>query len=308
MLKILQNKLLGQYINGNYTVKIFDDGTKIRENDLDNLTPSFPESIDITITKKCNGGCKYCYENCNENGKHGDILNAKFIDSLHPYTELALNGNDLTHPDLENFLIKLKHKHIIANMTVNQRHFEENYDYLTNLIEKGYIHGLGVSLVDPRSCAFLAHVALIPTAVLHVVCGVFSKEDYEYIINNGHVDSRKLNLLILGYKYRGRGKDYYEQNKELVDSNIAWLDSADLTNNFRLVCFDNLALEQLHIKDKVSKETWDKYYMGDDGKYTMYIDMVNNEFAKNSVSDKRYKLMDNIEDMFKKVLGKAILL
>ena len=38
--------------------------------------------------------------------------------------------------------------------------------------------------------------------------------------------------------------------------------------------------------------------MGDDGKYTMYIDMVNNEFAKNSMSDKRYKLMDNVEDMF----------
>ena len=175
MLKILQNKLLGQYINGNYTVKIFDDGTKIRENDLDNLTPSFPESIDITITKKCNGGCKYCYENCNENGKHGDILGAKFIDSLHPYTELALNGNDLTHPDLEKFLYKLHKKHIITNMTVNQRHFEANYDYITWLVEKEYIHGLGVSLVDPRSCAFLAHVALIPTAVLHVVCGVFSK-------------------------------------------------------------------------------------------------------------------------------------
>ena len=36
--------LLGEYTNGNYNVHIFDDGTKIRENDLDNLKPSFPEN------------------------------------------------------------------------------------------------------------------------------------------------------------------------------------------------------------------------------------------------------------------------
>ena len=43
-------KLLAHYTNGNYEVALFDDGTKIRKNDLDNLTPSFAESNDITIT------------------------------------------------------------------------------------------------------------------------------------------------------------------------------------------------------------------------------------------------------------------
>lgn len=39
--------LIGQYKNGNYTVSIYDDGTKIRENDLDFFEPAFPESMDI---------------------------------------------------------------------------------------------------------------------------------------------------------------------------------------------------------------------------------------------------------------------
>ena len=54
-------KLLTKYQNGNYTVRLFNDGTKIRMNNLDNFTPAFAESMDVTITEKCNGGCKYCF-------------------------------------------------------------------------------------------------------------------------------------------------------------------------------------------------------------------------------------------------------
>ena len=40
-------KLLGYYKNGNYTVSIFDDGTKIRANKLDFFEPDTVESMDI---------------------------------------------------------------------------------------------------------------------------------------------------------------------------------------------------------------------------------------------------------------------
>lgn len=53
-------KLLAKYKNGNYIVRLFDDGTKIRMNNLDNLTPNFAESIDLEITSVCNGNCGYC--------------------------------------------------------------------------------------------------------------------------------------------------------------------------------------------------------------------------------------------------------
>ena len=54
-------KLIAKYQNGNYNVKLYDDGTKIRYNNLDNLTPSFAESNDVTITECCDGGCEYCF-------------------------------------------------------------------------------------------------------------------------------------------------------------------------------------------------------------------------------------------------------
>ena len=107
-------KLLGVYKNGNYTVNVLSDGTKIRETNEDEFIPSFSENCDCKITDKCDGGCPFCYEGCTPNGKHGDILNYKFLDTLHPYTELAINGNDMSHPDLIPFLIKLKEKKVIA--------------------------------------------------------------------------------------------------------------------------------------------------------------------------------------------------
>ena len=110
-------KILGKYRNGNYIVTIGDDGTKIRETEYDEFIPAFAENCDCKITDKCDGGCQWCYEGCTPSGKHGDILNPKFLDSLHPFTELAINGNDLTHPDLIPFLQKLKEKKVIANIT-----------------------------------------------------------------------------------------------------------------------------------------------------------------------------------------------
>lgn len=53
-------KVLGSYINGNYRVVILNDGTKIRTNDLDNLTPNKPEAMDLKITNKCDIGCAFC--------------------------------------------------------------------------------------------------------------------------------------------------------------------------------------------------------------------------------------------------------
>ena len=35
--------ILGEYTNGNYRVRIYSDGTKVRENDLDFFEPEFPE-------------------------------------------------------------------------------------------------------------------------------------------------------------------------------------------------------------------------------------------------------------------------
>ena len=95
-------------------------------------------------------GCPFCHEGSTTDGKFGDILNEKFINTLHPYQEVALGGGDATsHPDLIPFLQKLKDRKIIVNMTVNQIHFERKQELIRKLVDEKLIYGLGVSLVNP---------------------------------------------------------------------------------------------------------------------------------------------------------------
>lgn len=288
--------IIGRYQNGNYTVTLLDNGTKIRENDLDFFEPTFAENCDVKITDKCDGGCAFCYEGCTVHGKHGNILNYKFLDTLHPYTELAINGNDLTHPDLISFLKKMQSKNIIVNMTVNQIHFEKWYDFIKRLVDKKLIHGIGISLNKPTN-AFVNMVKEFPNAVIHTINGILSTDDYEILKDN------RLKVLILGYKQLRRGVDYYDSHEADVRNKQDWLYSnlKEMLNHFEVVSFDNLAINQLNVKRLLDEDQWDEFYMGDDGNYTFYIDLVEGTFAKNSLSMERWPIMDNIDDMFNKV-------
>lgn len=43
------------------------------------------------------------------------------------------------------------------------------------------------------------------------------------------------------------------------------------------------------------------YYIGDDGEHSMYIDLVKGEFGISSIDNRRWKLTNDIRDMFKQV-------
>lgn len=291
-------KLLGVYKNGNYTVKVLSDGTKIRETLEDEFIPSFAENCDCKITDKCDGGCPFCYEGCTPNGKHGDILNYKFLDTLHPYTELAINGNDMSHPDLIPFLMKLREKKVIANLTVNQIHFERHQSLIRKLVDDKLIYGLGISLKEPTK-EFIALVKTYPNAVIHVINGILSASNVEKLSDNN------LKMLILGYKQLRRGEDWYDKDHENIIAKQMWLkENLDkMLSHFEVISFDNLAITQLDVKRLMSEEDWEEFYMGDDGNYTFYIDMVDGTFGKNSLATERYPIMDNIDTMFHKILN-----
>ena len=290
---------LGSYKNGNYTVTIYDDGTKIRENDLDNLTPDTVESMDIKITNRCTGtNCQWCHEDSGPHGIHGDILSPSFLDSLHPYTELAIGGgNVLEHPDFDQFLQICKERNFIPSITVNQIHFEKEYDRITQLVNDKLIYGLGVSLVNPTD-EFIKKIEKFSNAVIHVINGVVTPEQLRTLAYHN------LKILILGYKEFRRGNNYIKTHNEQVDNlkNQLYTMLPIMLKKgwFKVISFDNISIKQLNVKRLLSKEDWTEFYMGDDGAYTMYVDMVNRVFAKNSCEplDRRYPLMNTIEEMF----------
>lgn len=292
--------ILGKYKNGNYGCVLLSDGSKVRYNNLDFFEASKPESIDLKITNKCygngNGLCPMCHECSSPEGKHGDILSLPFLDTMLPYSEIALGGgNPLLHPDLVKFLKELRKRKLIANITVNQWTFMQSVTYLKNLTDAELIRGLGVSLTKPTD-DFIKQINKFPNGVIHVINGVVSQEHIQKLSNKG------LKILILGYKEFGRGNEFYEGSKAEIDvlkyEFYKALPEIVEENWFECVSFDNLAIKQLDPKRLMSEDEWSRMYMGDDGQFTMYIDAVNREYAVSSTSTERFPITDNIKDMF----------
>ena len=196
---------------------------------------------------------------------------------------------------------KCKKLKLIPNITVNQIHFERNQELIERLVSDKLVYGVGVSLVEPTQ-SFIELVKKYSNVVIHVINGVITEQQLNMLY--GH----NLKILVLGYKELGRGESLYrnvtniiDDRKDMLKHSIEYIIKNKM---FNVVSFDNRALQQLDIKSILPKEQWDVFYMGDDGidgEYTsasMFIDGVKEQFALNSCSNKRYKLMDNINDMF----------
>lgn len=291
-----------KYKNGNYFVRLnLRNGTKIRTTEEDEFIPDFAESCDLKITDRCDGACPYCYEGCSIEGEHCDFLKYKFLDTLHPGTELAINGNDLSHTGLLSFLYKMKDIGVVVNMTVNQIHFECNFEFIKRLIEKELIHGLGISLRKPSE-DFLAKAQCFSNSVIHVINGIVTIDELKDLAD------KDLKVLILGYKDLRLGDSYHKKHENEVSKNQNELKTYLFTRIipegwFEVVSFDNLALAQLGVKENLSEKEWEEFYMGDDSEFTFYIDLVKGVFGKSSLApeNERYPIMESIDDMFQKI-------
>lgn len=252
---------------------------------------------------------KYTIENCNHSRKMDKVKTISEVGKNTLYditldsgthifpingfwlTHNCGGGNALEHPDLLPFLIKLKEKKVFANLTVNQMHFLQNQDKLLIWSAEGLIHGLGVSLVKPTEELFEA-LKKFPNAVIHVIAGILTEGQIKELMEHG----QDIKLLILGYKDIRRGAEYHVQDYkrwignnhsgDSIDHKIMVLESKLLKmfNAIKVVSFDCLAIEQLHIKDHLPPQVWDRFYQGEDGTMTFYIDMVNQQFAESSTA------------------------
>ncbi len=292
----MNKEVLGSYKNGNYFVTLFSDGTKIRFNNEDYMRADRPESIDINISNKCDWGCAFCYQKCTSEGTVADF-NSPLFDSIPSYTEIALNGNGIFDDmEFDNFLFRMSAQKVICNITVNIRDFISHFnDFIQYHVDHGTIHGVGVSINEPIGDGVISYLKIIPNVVVHVIAGVVPWETLVKLSNNN------IKLLILGYKDYGRGTSYLENHD--VQANIEQLKNkiGYLYKHFKTVCFDNLALEQLDIRNTVDEQTWETSYMGEDGSATFFIDMVAGTYAKSSISSRHSIDTNDVTTLFRRV-------
>ena len=292
-----------QYVNGNTICEINTlDGTLIMTSP-DDFDLEFPVNIDLNISNKCSIGCPFCYQNSTKDGPEADLRaflrNKKsFLWTLHPGTELAINGNDPLHPDLERFLKWTQKRGIFANLTVNEATLLGNQETLEKWLKKGLIHGLGIS-PSKYSEEMLQFAESHPTAVVHTIVGITTTRQYLTLL------SRHIKVLILGYKSIGRGIKFKKKDEnDLLNKRKERLKKllSEIKDNIEFLSFDNLAISQLNPKKllDISSEEYRTLFRGEDGSHTMFIDLVKGVYAKNSVQFSRhqYPITGDIKTMF----------
>jgi hypothetical protein len=291
-------KRLAQYTNGNVNVIIYDDGTKVREYE-GTPAPVHPESIDLKITDWCDAGCSFCHESSTTRGQHASFDTIMdIVGDLPPGVEIAIGGGDpLAHPDIVRIVQAFTRQGLIANITINSIHVFQHFEQVKSLRKCGLIYGVGVSYQSAsRDASALLAVRLIAdqNTVVHVIAGVHTPAEVMRLMRLHN------KILVLGYKQYGRGIACYSGK---VEQSLAawryWIGPIMRSN--ATVCFDNLALKQLDIKNQIPEELWTRCYMGGDGTFTMYADAVRDQFAVSSTSTRMPRLGMSMQQMFQSV-------
>lgn len=271
------NKKVCSFKNGNTFVTLFEDGTKVREYE-GQAVPIHPETIDLKLTDHCDLGCKYCHESSTKAGHHGD-LNALLnkLSVLPKGIELALGGGDaLSHPDFIPFVKECKKRGWICNLTINQGHLNRYSDVLEMLVNEELIKGVGVSVTSKNYRIVAPILDLSPHVVFHVIAGVHGVD----VLQDLHAAFGRVNVLVLGYKKHGFGISFHD---DAVDAKIReWYMFLPKYFDALHLSFDNLAIEQLNMRRFFTNEGWDKFYLGDDFSFSMYIDAVRGEYSPTS--------------------------
>lgn len=273
-----------RYKNGNADVWLdLRDGTRVIEYpDNEPLTLDTPLNIDIRVSTQCPYGydtntkkstCAFCHESALVDGVecHYGILQQVLIDANLPRgTEIALGVNQVTD-DLIQFVKNLWKLGLVVNITMNERYITEFGDTgLKRLLP--YVFGLGISYRSLQGCLSLPDwIAEYPHTVIHVINGI---DDFDDIVELG-VKYRK--LLVLGEKDFGfnRGK----VNLDTLEHKQWKSNIMQLTKIFDIVSFDNLGLQQLEIRGKITDEEYKSFYQGE---HSMYINAVEQYFAPSS--------------------------
>lgn len=287
-------RLLAQYRNGNCQVTLFSDGTKTREWD-GAPAPEFPESIDLKVTNSCDHACAFCHEQSTPRGEYAswDTISA-VTRGLPPGVELAIGGgNPLTHPELDWMLELFHDRDLIANITVHSDHYIRAAGRILRLQGARLLYGVGISQGQMNSGVW-ALVKLPKNLVWHVIAGVVPPADLLHYGGTAPV-------LVLGYKQYGHGVQAYEAGVEAcLDEWRYWMGTIlrRIAARGQTVCFDNLALRQLGVQALVDPVVWQQSYMGDDGRFTMYVDAVTDTFAPTSTSTRIAREGRSIREMF----------
>lgn len=240
-----------------------------------------PDLIDIKITDYCEANCTYCYQDSSVKGKHASYTTiSSYIRTFKKMDvfEIAIGGGEPTkHPLFAQILREARESGIIPSFST------KSFDWMTDLeilraVDK-YAGKIGFSCStqdEVRALIYHINKSKLPREkfVVHYVLGSSPIDELSRMLDTIS-NAKHLDVLLLGYKETGRGSKFtpYDNSQwgELLKNNSYGI----------RVGVDTCVAAQYEDTIKGLNVSTVLYYK-DEGKFSMYIDAVENKVARSS--------------------------
>ena len=268
--------------NGNYWL-CFDPGRghKMRVT-FGNEAPKaeFPESIDLKITSYCDRECPWCYESASRQGRHAPLDRiVEFFEKIKGQVmEVAIGGGEPTlHPDFHWIVRAAKERGIVPNFTTRSISWLSDPVICKAIGE--CVGGIGFSVCTEEDLRMARE--LVSELGKRGDPDELRRVDVIWHVVEGITPSRIVRelpygpLLILGYKRMGRGKTFQPLPEKWDEKSVKGWGLA------RYVAFDTVFVKEHEWTKRLAAEN-PYYWAGDDGEFTIAVDLVENRVGRAS--------------------------
>lgn len=263
--------------SGYWTLFNRENGTKFRLSFVGEVPDKShsPELVDLKITNFCPFGCPFCYQSSTISGKHAPL--SKINDILYQLgkmevLEIAFGGGEPTlHPDFKEIAEECRKRNIVPNFTTrNYKWLEKNFDWVKRTC------GSVALSVDTESWfktvgIYQKFKKEMPSISMQLVMGTIGRDDYNRFLRSCEEDDK---LVLLGFKEVGEGIGFPKTNYSW------WLD--DTKKSGLLSIGIDTALASEYEGELKRHSINDRLYFTEEGKYSMYIDVVDQKMGKSS--------------------------
>jgi hypothetical protein len=264
------------------------------------IKSSTPELIDIKITDYCPFNCEYCYQGSTIKGRHADLNNIqKIVDAAANMKvfEVALGGGETTlHPEFLTILQMFKKKNVIPNFTTKSLKWlkSENADEILKTCGSFAFSVECINDINELSKYEFGYGSEKPS--IQYVMGSTDIETFKKILDITAKSGHKITLL--GYKQTGRGHNF----KPFNYSNWFEIVKEKTESEYIRIAIDTaLASESIHT---LQEEVYEFSYFTDEGKFSMYIDAVENKIGPSSYCEQlKMKKLNKDENFTAQILN-----
>lgn len=283
-------------------------GNKIRitENNGDYTKSTYPELVDVKITNYCPFGCEFCYQASTKEGSHASFEDiervAQMLGEMGVF-EVAIGGGEPTmHPRFLDILKLFQSKGIAPNFTTFSKHWLKD-EKLVKFLSTEWVGSVGVSVHSVKDIdkadAMLSdwrtgkkgvfnRVSLwdrdytrSTLVVQHVVGSVPMDETIKIV---KECAEREIHLLLLGYKDVGFGTAYQKHNTDGFETVLKL--ALESKHWDMMLSVDTAILQNFPDLPKVFNNIDERLYTAEEGKFSCYIDAVEETMGPSSYCQK----------------------